>query len=78
MSPEAAADEAEKLLAGGFLTVKLRHGNPGHKRLQTGDRRLLSFKPDPNRPKPLKPAPPELNPETRRLEGFPAVVTPDL
>src|SRR5271157_4986757 len=28
MSPEAAADEAEKLLAGGFLSVKLRLGNP--------------------------------------------------
>ena len=28
MSPEAAADEAEKLLAGGFLSVKLRLGHP--------------------------------------------------
>jgi mandelate racemase len=28
MPPEAAADEAEKLLAGGFLSVKLRLGNP--------------------------------------------------
>jgi mandelate racemase len=28
MSPEAAADEAEKLLAGGFLSVKLRLGQP--------------------------------------------------
>jgi mandelate racemase len=28
MSPEAAADEAEKLLAGGFRSVKLRLGNP--------------------------------------------------
>jgi mandelate racemase len=27
-SPEAAADEAEKLLAGGFLSVKLRLGHP--------------------------------------------------
>ena len=28
MSPEAAADEAEKLLAGGFRSVKLRLGHP--------------------------------------------------
>ena len=28
MSPEAAADEAEKLLAGGFISVKLRLGHP--------------------------------------------------
>ena len=28
LSPEAAADEAEKLLAGGFLSVKLRLGHP--------------------------------------------------
>ena len=28
MSPEAAAEEAEKLLAGGFLSVKLRLGHP--------------------------------------------------
>ena len=28
MSPEAAADEAEELLAGGFLSVKLRLGHP--------------------------------------------------
>ena len=28
MPPEAAADEAEKLLAGGFLSVKLRLGHP--------------------------------------------------
>jgi mandelate racemase len=28
MSPEAAADEAEKLLAGGFLSVKMRLGHP--------------------------------------------------
>jgi mandelate racemase len=28
MSPEAAADEAEKLLVGGFLSVKLRLGHP--------------------------------------------------
>jgi hypothetical protein len=27
MSPEAAADEAEKLLAGGFRSVKLRLGH---------------------------------------------------
>ena len=31
MSPEAAADEAEKLLAGGFLSVKLRLGHPNLK-----------------------------------------------
>ncbi len=28
MSPETTADEAEKLLAGGFLSVKLRLGHP--------------------------------------------------
>src|SRR5260221_8217125 len=28
MSPEAAADEAEKLLVGGFRSVKLRLGHP--------------------------------------------------
>jgi mandelate racemase len=31
MSPQAAADEAEKLLAGGFLSVKLRLGHPNLK-----------------------------------------------
>ena len=31
MSPEAAADEAEKLLAGGFISVKLRLGHPNLK-----------------------------------------------
>jgi mandelate racemase len=40
MSPEAAADEAEKLLAGGFLSVKLRLlGAPRNGRGEMADQR---------------------------------------